>query len=150
MLILANVLGGALMCLAIPVLIFLVVALRMPWLLRALRGGNNDEAVGPNRPPGVPHPAAASNTKTAAMNHASDLLLVHRDFDAAIAAYDAIARDYPEERAVALNQAGVAHFFKGDYERAVEFYRAAGDAGFDPSMTRDNLEEAEDAIRSRR
>lgn len=57
-------------------------------------------------------------------------------------AWHAIARDYPDELAHALEQVGVCHHLDKDYREALENYEAAIRVGADAGMLADNIDEA--------
>jgi hypothetical protein len=73
-------------------------------------------------------------------------LLATQKFDEAIAAYEAIAADFPHRRGDAESQIGAAYYFKGDYIRAIELYVAARENGADSDMMDDNIWEAVETL----
>ncbi len=81
--------------------------------------------------------------------NAAARLLVGGAFREAIAAYEEIMRLHPETTADCEGQIGAAYFFLKDYETAIDYYERALANGADPSMMRDNIEEAEQAIAER-
>lgn len=76
-----------------------------------------------------------------ALVHAAKLMEARR-FAESGAAYEAIIQTEPHHAAIAACQVGVAHFFLGNYERAIQWYEYAGKLGCDPQMVADNIEEA--------
>ena len=80
-----------------------------------------------------------------ASNIASGLML-DRKYLECIAAYEAFAAKYPERRGDADSQIGAAHYFLGDFHKAIEFYVSARTNGADESMMDDNLWEACEAL----
>lgn len=85
------------------------------------------------------------DNETAEANHASGLML-DRKYAECIAAYEALAAKYPERRGDADSQIGAAHYFLGDFHKAIEFYVSARKNGADESMMDDNLWEACEAL----
>jgi len=83
--------------------------------------------------------------ETNAVNAASGLMLDQK-YAESIAAYEAIATKYPERRGEAESQIGAAHYFLGDFHKAIEFYVSARTNGADESMMDDNLWEACEAL----
>lgn len=78
--------------------------------------------------------------------NAAARLMTSRKFDEAIAAYDKIGVDFPDEAGTALGQIGAAYFFKGNFERAIAAYVTARDHGADAGMMDDNIWEACEAL----
>ena len=81
--------------------------------------------------------------------NAAARLLVGGRYEEAIAAYKAIGEAQPDKRALAAGQIGAALYFLGRYEEALTWYRTSAEWGEDPAMVRDNIEEAEAALRKR-
>ncbi|MEM8534842.1 MAG: tetratricopeptide repeat protein [Chloroflexota bacterium] len=77
-------------------------------------------------------------------------LMTSQQYELCIQAYEKIAEDHPEERATCESQIGVAHFFLGDYEKAIQFYKQALEHGEDADMMADNIAEAEEALAKKR
>ena len=67
----------------------------------------------------------------------------------AIAAYEQIAIVHPDEIGTCQAGIGAAHYFLGDYEKAIEFYQKALANGADRRMMQDNIDEAREAIEKR-
>jgi hypothetical protein len=86
-----------------------------------------------------------ADNETAEANYASGLML-DRKYAECIAAYEALAAKYPERRGDADSQIGAAHYFLGDFHKAIEFYVSARKNGADESMMDDNLWEACEAL----
>lgn len=83
--------------------------------------------------------------ESSAVNAASGLMLDQK-YAESIAAYEAIAARYPDRRGEAESQIGAAHYFLGDFHKAIEFYVSARTNGADESMMDDNLWEACEAL----
>ncbi|MFN8285411.1 MAG: hypothetical protein U0V74_01590 [Chitinophagales bacterium] len=86
-----------------------------------------------------------SEPKSKLVNAASGMLL-NKNFDGAIEAYQKIAEKYPEAAADCESQIGAAWYFKGDYKKAIEGYVAALNKGADKGMMDDNIWEAAEAL----
>jgi hypothetical protein len=92
------------------------------------------------------HPAVdGSSSRAQRINAAAGLMLAKRYAEAG-AAYEAIAQTSPEDRADALSQMGVAHYFQGHFAEAIDCYEQALAAGADASMMSDNIQEARQAL----
>lgn len=78
--------------------------------------------------------------------NAAARLLLSRDYEGSIRAYQAIAVQHPERRGDCEGQIGAAHYFLGDYEAALSHYESARDHGADPDMMQDNIDEARQAL----
>lgn len=78
--------------------------------------------------------------------NAAARLMTSKKFDECIAAFTAIAADFPERRGDCESQIGAARYFKGDYEGALVDYVAARDHGADAGMMDDNIWEAIEAL----
>lgn len=76
----------------------------------------------------------------------ADWLLLEDNYNGAIALYDRIAADHPDEIGVCLRCVGAAHYFLGNYETAIEFYQKALASGEDADMIAADISEAHDAI----
>ena len=76
--------------------------------------------------------------KTLAINEAAGLLL-DKDFEGSKRAYESIIIKYPDSKGECLGQIGVAEFYLGNYEKALEYYIEAKDSGEDNFMTEDNI-----------
>ena len=63
--------------------------------------------------------------------------------------YVDVGRAFPERAGTAASQIGAAQYFLGRYEQAIASYRHALDLGEDPDMMRENIVEAEEALRKR-
>lgn len=72
------------------------------------------------------------------INKASGLML-NKDFEGSIRAYEAIMLHHPERKGTCLGQIGVAEFFLGHYEKALASYIESKEHGEDSSMTEDNI-----------
>jgi tetratricopeptide (TPR) repeat protein len=81
---------------------------------------------------------SGQDDETVAINEAAGLLL-DKDFEGSKRAYENIMLKYPDSRGKCLEQIGVAEFFLGNYEKALEYYIEAKDNGEDNSMTEDNI-----------
>ncbi len=92
------------------------------------------------------HLAANATGASAKINEAARLL-TGRKFRDAIVAYERIAEEHPEQRALCESQIGAARFFLGEYRLAIAHYRTAQELGADAEMMADNIEEAEAALR---
>lgn len=79
------------------------------------------------------------------INAAAELML-NKDFEGSIKAYERTMEKYPERKGTCLVQIGVAEFFLGNYEKALEKYIEAKDCGEDNDMTEDNIWEACETI----
>lgn len=88
---------------------------------------------------------ATTDAESDAVNAAAGLML-DRKYVECIAAYAAVAEQYPERRGEAESQIGAAHYFLGDLHKAIEFYVLARTHGADESMMDDNLWEACEAL----
>jgi tetratricopeptide (TPR) repeat protein len=73
-------------------------------------------------------------------------LMAERRYLEAIEAYRRIGQTQPEHGAIAASQVGAAYFFLRQYPHAIQWYRYAGQLGFDAQMTADNVAEAETAL----
>jgi len=91
---------------------------------------------------------AKVDDESAKWNHASGLMLEQR-FQESIAAYEALAVEFPERRHDAESQIGAAYFFLGQLEQALEMYVRAHEHGFDKDMSDDNIWEACEALASK-
>lgn len=76
--------------------------------------------------------------ETLEINEAAGLLL-DKDFEGSKRAYERIILKYPDSRGKCLAQIGVAEFYMGNYENALEYYIEAKNNGEDNSMTEDNI-----------
>lgn len=92
--------------------------------------------------------ALSEQDHASAVNAAARLLVGGR-YEEAIAAYRAIGEADASRRGLAAGQIGAALYFLGRFEEAITWYRNSAEWGEDPSMVRDNIEEAEAAIRKR-
>ncbi|MNP56096.1 hypothetical protein D3C76_1507940 [compost metagenome] len=72
------------------------------------------------------------------INKASELML-NKDFEGSIRAYEAVMLNYPERKGTCLGQIGVAEFFLGHYEEALAYYIESKENGEDTHMTEDNI-----------
>jgi tetratricopeptide (TPR) repeat protein len=79
----------------------------------------------------------------------ADWLLFEKNHTGAIALYDRIAIDHPEETGFCLRSIGTAHYFLGNYETAIDFYQNALARGEDPEIIAADISEARDAIMMR-
>jgi TolA-binding protein len=86
-----------------------------------------------------------TNSESDAINAAAGLMLDRKYAEAIIAYQDVIAR-FPSRRGTAESQIGAAHYFLGDFQKAIEFYVAAREHGEDASMMDDNIWEATEAL----
>ncbi len=75
---------------------------------------------------------------SAEINKASGLML-NKDFEGSIRAYEAIMLHHPERKGTCLGQIGAAEFFLGHYEKALASYIESMEHGEDSSMTEDNI-----------
>lgn len=66
-------------------------------------------------------------------------LMIDKDFAGSIKAYEEIIKKYPDRKGQCLGQIGVAEFFLGNYEKALEKYIEAKDNNEDNGMTEDNI-----------
>ena len=73
-------------------------------------------------------------------------LMTSQQYELCIQAYEKIAQDHPAKQGTCESQIGVAYFFLGDYEKAIQFYKQALEHGADPEMMADNIAEAEEAL----
>jgi tetratricopeptide (TPR) repeat protein len=74
--------------------------------------------------------------------NAAATMMMKKMYNEAIAAYQHIAEKFPKEKGTAHGQIGAAHFFKGDYEKAIEYYVSARSNGEHAGMMDDNIWEA--------
>ncbi|MEQ9072757.1 MAG: tetratricopeptide repeat protein [Sandaracinaceae bacterium] len=81
--------------------------------------------------------------------NAAAALMLDRRFDESRRAYLAVAEQFPERRGDAYSQVGAACYFLGEYAVAIEWYERALAHGADPSMMRDNIDEAREALGAR-
>ena len=79
------------------------------------------------------------------LRNAANLLTAGRYLDAANA-YRYIHSSQPEHAAMAASQVGAALYFLRDFNEAIAWYEEAGRRGFDPQMTKDNIQEAREAM----
>lgn len=86
--------------------------------------------------------AGAETDDEGAMVNAASQLLLSGAFAESIKAYELIMSKYPASQGSCLTSIGACHFFLGDYEKAVECYLRAGDAGAPAAMIEDNIFEA--------
>lgn len=70
-------------------------------------------------------------------------------YDFGIQAWEAIARDFPEEAADAIQQVGAFYHIKKDYRSAIEAYARAIKAGYDHDLIADSIEEATKSLESK-
>lgn len=77
-------------------------------------------------------------------------LIPNQKFTEAVAAFEALAREFPHRADDCASQIGAALYFLGRYEEAIAHYRKALELGADRAMMNDNIVEAEEAIRKRR
>jgi tetratricopeptide (TPR) repeat protein len=73
-------------------------------------------------------------------------LMLDGAYNEAIALYDQIAVDYPDEIGACLDGIGAAHYFLRNYETAIEFYERALANGADPFGIVESIAEARNAI----
>lgn len=78
------------------------------------------------------------NDETLAINEAAGLLL-DKNFEGSKQAYESIMIKYPNSKGKCLEQIGVAEFYLGNYEKALEYYIEAKNNGEDNFMTEDNI-----------
>ncbi|MFT5353727.1 MAG: tetratricopeptide (TPR) repeat protein [Polyangiales bacterium] len=83
----------------------------------------------------------ATDPQSDAINAAA-LLMMDKRYEESAAAYHAIADRFPSEKATAHSQIGVACFFVGRYEEAIQWYESALEQGADASTMHDNIAEA--------
>lgn len=60
--------------------------------------------------------------------------------------YGKLANEYPAKRGLYQSQVGAAHFFLGEYEKALDHYVTALQNGADASMMDDNIWEAAEVL----
>ena len=89
--------------------------------------------------------AEATNDVNNKVNLAARLM-TSQQYELCIQAYERIVQAHPEEQSTCESQIGVAYFFLGDYEKAIQFYKQALEHGADPGMMADNIAEAEEAL----
>ncbi len=87
----------------------------------------------------------ATNDRDKEFNFASGLMLKGA-YQPCIEAYEKLMEKYPDSLGSCESQIGAAHFFLGDYEKAIQFYLQARDHGMDADMMDDNLWEACDTL----
>lgn len=92
--------------------------------------------------------AGPMDARSQRVNEAAGLMLQKRYAESG-QAWEAIARDFPEERGQAYSQMGVACYFTGRYADAIAWYEQALQHGADPSMMKDNIDEARAALGKR-
>ena len=92
--------------------------------------------------------AGPMDARSQRVNEAAGLML-HKRYAESGQAWEAIARDFPEERGQAYSQMGVACYFTGRYADAIAWYEQALQHGADPSMMKDNIDEARAALGKR-
>jgi tetratricopeptide (TPR) repeat protein len=85
--------------------------------------------------------AMSDDDRNSPFNQAARLMTSKR-YAEAIAAFEAIERDDPSERESTQLNIGAARFFLGEYDRAIEHYIAARDAGANAETIDDNVWEA--------
>lgn len=81
------------------------------------------------------------NDENGFMRQASGFL-TSGQFPKAIVAYTELAQNYPTNKGLYLSQVGVAHHYSGEYQKAIDFYIQALEAGEDANMMDDNTWEA--------
>lgn len=89
-----------------------------------------------------------SETDQSAKVNAAARLLLSKKFEEAIVAYEKIAREHPDSRGECESQIGAAHFFLGNFQRAISHYESARANGADSSMMQDNIQEAQQALQN--
>ena len=82
----------------------------------------------------------------AKINAAAQLLLTGQ-YQAAIDAYQAIAREHPETTGTCYGQVGAALFFLQQYPQAIAWYEAAKQYGADVTAMNENIAEAQAYLR---
>lgn len=85
------------------------------------------------------------DSRSAQFNMAS-VMMLHGAYEVCIAAYEVLSRKYPDALGDCLGQIGLAHFFKKEYNEALEFYLMARDVGADTEMMDDNIWEVCETI----
>lgn len=85
------------------------------------------------------------NDENSLMRQASSAL-TKGEFEKSIELYQKLANDYPEKKGLYLSQVGAAHYFLGDFTKAIEYYIKARDIGADSNMIDDNIWEACEAV----
>lgn len=90
---------------------------------------------------------APVGSSSARVNQAAKLL-VGKKYTEAIQAYQEVAQDFPDRAGVAASQIGAALYFLGRFDEAIAEYRRAVTLGESADMMRDNIEEAEAALRT--
>ncbi|MEM8534840.1 MAG: YbjN domain-containing protein [Chloroflexota bacterium] len=73
-------------------------------------------------------------------------LMTSQQYEQSIQAYEQIAEKYPDKQNICESQIGVAYYFLGEYEKAIQFYKQALEHGADAAMMADNIAEAEEAL----
>lgn len=73
-------------------------------------------------------------------------LMLNKDFEGSIKAYERIMEKYPDCQGVCLREIGAAEFYLGHYEKALEKYIEAKDCGEDDDITEYNIWEACETI----
>jgi tetratricopeptide (TPR) repeat protein len=76
-------------------------------------------------------------------------LMLDQKFEETIAAYRAIARQFPGDEGLCESQVGVAHFFLGRHDEAIASYLKALDLGQDAAIMGENVFEACEALAQR-
>lgn len=66
-------------------------------------------------------------------------LMLDQDYEGSKRAYENIVLKYPQSKGKCLGQIGVAEFFLGNYEAALENYIESKNNGVDNEMTEDNI-----------
>lgn len=66
-------------------------------------------------------------------------LLLNQDYEGSKRAYESIIIKYPQSKGECIGQIGVAEFFLGNYENALENYIESKNNGEDNNMTEDNI-----------
>jgi len=66
-------------------------------------------------------------------------LMLNKDYEGSKSAYESIAIKYPQSKGKCLGQIGVAEFFLGNYEAALENYIESKNNDKDDEMTEDNI-----------
>ncbi len=98
-----------------------------------------------HRPPIAKVDAAMHVELTPEMAAAAQLMEQQR-FEESAAAYERVVQTQPAQASLAAMQVGVAQFFLGRYELAVQWYEYAGRLGYNPQEVAEHIAEARQAV----
>ncbi|MCW3084163.1 MAG: hypothetical protein JWP12_1529 [Bacteroidetes bacterium] len=87
----------------------------------------------------------AKNDEDELMRNASKLMTSAK-YAESLELYKKISESYPEKKGLYDSQVGVAYYFLGDYDKAIEYYVSGMNNGAHKSMMDDNIWEATEAL----